>query len=147
MRDNYFSFMKGLAIIGVLFIHTPFMIGDGTAGIASRQLVTFAVAMFFFLSGYFVKDDRLDLKGISRIGIPYILWSILWFAETTFAGSQPVTTWKIINSIFFGGAKFSTFIRCCKFFSTLNTYYFVYFLFSLMFIICYRNAYSNNVDN
>lgn len=106
MRDNYFSFMKGLAIIGVLFIHTPFMIGDGTAGIASRQLVTFAVAMFFFLSGYFVKDDRLDLKGISRIGIPYILWSILWFAETTFAGSQPVTTWKIINSIFFGGAFF-----------------------------------------
>lgn len=72
MRDNYFSFMKGLAIIGVLFIHTPFMIGDGTAGIACRQLVTFAVAMFFFLSGYFVKDDRLNLKGISRIGIPYI---------------------------------------------------------------------------
>lgn len=106
MRDNYFSFMKGMAIIGVLFIHTPFMIGDGSAGIASRQLVTFAVAMFFFLSGYFVKDDCLDLKGISRIGIPYILWSILWFTETTITGSHPVTTWKIINSIFFGGAFF-----------------------------------------
>ncbi len=106
MRDNYFSFMKGLAIIAVLFIHTPFMDGDGAAAIDSRQLVTFAVAMFFFLSGYFIKDERLDFKGIRRILIPYVIWSILWFAETTITGSQPVTTWKIINSIFFGGAFF-----------------------------------------
>ncbi|MEY8687581.1 acyltransferase family protein [Bacteroides sp. AN502(2024)] len=106
MRNNYFSFMKGLAIIAVLFIHTPFMNGDGAAAIASRQLVTFAVAMFFFLSGYFIKDGCLDLKGIRRILIPYATWSILWFAETTITGSQPVTTWKIINPIFLGGAFF-----------------------------------------
>ena len=99
MRDNYFSFMKGLAIIGVLFIHTPFMI-DGPFGIASRQLVTFAVAIFFFLSGYFIKDGQFNIKGILRILIPYTIWSILWFAETTLKGTQPVTTWKIINSIF-----------------------------------------------
>lgn len=105
MRDNYFSFMKGLAIIGVLFIHTPFMI-DGPFGIASRQLVTFAVAIFFFLSGYFIKDGQFNIKGILRILIPYTIWSILWFAETTLKGTQPVTTWKIINSIFFGGAFF-----------------------------------------
>lgn len=106
MRDNYFSFMKGLAIIAVLFIHTPFMDGDGSAAIVARQLVTYAVAMFFFLSGFFIKDNSLDLRGIHRILIPYVIWSILWFAETTIKGSQPVTTWKIINSIFFGGAFF-----------------------------------------
>lgn len=51
MRDNYFSFMKGLAIIGVLFIHTPFMIGDGAAGIASRQLVPLPLPCSFFCPG------------------------------------------------------------------------------------------------
>lgn len=106
MRDNYFSFMKGLAIIAVLFIHTPFMCSDVAVGIAVRQLVTFAVAMFFFLSGYFVKNDSLDVKGIMRIFIPYVIWSVLWFAETTIKGSQPVTTWKVVNTIFFGGAFF-----------------------------------------
>lgn len=105
-RDNYFSFMKGLAIIAVLFIHTPFMYSDGAAAIACRQLVTFAVAMFYFLSGYFIKGELLDVKGIKRILIPYAIWSVLWFGETTITGSQPVTTWKIINTVFFGGAFF-----------------------------------------
>lgn len=105
-RDNYFSFMKGLAIIAVLFIHTPFMDGDGSAAIACRQLFTFGVALFFFLSGYFIKDEHLDIKGIKRIFIPYVIWSLLWFTETTVKGSQPVTAWKIVNSLFFGGAFF-----------------------------------------
>ncbi len=105
-RDNYFSFMKGLGIIAVLFIHTPFMNGDGAAAVACRQLFTFAVALFFFLSGYFVKDGHLDLKGIKRIFIPYVIWSLLWFVETTAKGTQPVTIWKIVNSLFFGGAFF-----------------------------------------
>ena len=104
-RDNYYSFMKGLAIIAVLFIHTPFM-SDGAAGIASRQLFTFAVALFFFLSGYFIRDEYLDTKSIMRIFIPYAIWSLLWFSYTTLKGSQPVTTWKIVNTLFFGGAFF-----------------------------------------
>lgn len=53
MRDNYFSFMKGLAIIAVLFIHTPFMDGDGSAAIAARQLVAYAVAMFFLIGVFY----------------------------------------------------------------------------------------------
>lgn len=105
-RDNYFSFMKGIAITAVLFIHTPFMSGEGMSAICIRQLVNFAVAMFFFLSGFFIKDEHLDLKGIKRIIVPYAVWSVLWFAETTISGSQPITNWKIINTLFFGGAFF-----------------------------------------
>ena len=106
MRDNYYSFMKGVAIIAVLFIHTSFM-SSGESGILARQLFTFAVSMFFFLSGYFTKlGENVDFKGIIRIMIPYSLWSIMWFAFTSITGSQPVTLWKIINTIFFGGAFF-----------------------------------------
>lgn len=105
MRDHYYSFMKGIAIIAVVFIHTSFM-KTGESAIMARQMFTFAVSMFFFLSGYFVKDDRFDTKGIKRIIIPYTIWSIIWFAWTSITGSQPITIWKIVNSILFGGAFF-----------------------------------------
>lgn len=105
MRDNYFSLMKGIAIIAVIFIHTDFM-SNNESSIFSRQLFTFAVSMFFFLSGFFVKSKSLDIKGIKHIIIPYLIWSIIWFTETTLTGSQPITNWKVINSLFFGGAFF-----------------------------------------
>lgn len=104
MRDNYWSLIKYIAIIAVVFIHTPYVGSNAYTGIVLRQFVAFGVAMFVFLSGYFVKDDSLTWKGISRLLIPYLLWSALWFAETTITGSQPVTTWKIVNSLFLGGA-------------------------------------------
>ena len=106
-RDNYFSFMKGIAIIGVLFIHSEFM-DSNQFGIAARQVATFAVALFFFVLGYFVKFDTVKLKmgGVIRLFIPYAIWSFLWFAETTITGSQPVTLWKVVNTLFFGGAFF-----------------------------------------
>lgn len=107
-RDHYFSYMKGLSIIAVLSIHTPFMNGDGAAAIACRQMFTFAVALFF-LFGYFIKDEHWDIRGIKRIFIPYVIWSLLWFTEITVKGTQPITAWKVINSLFFGG-HFSSFI-------------------------------------
>lgn len=106
MRDNYWSFVKCMAIIAVVFIHTPYLSSNVYVGIVLRQFVAFGVALFVFLSGYFVKDDKLTWKRIRRLLIPYLVWSALWFAETTVTGSQPVSTWKIFNSIFLGGAFF-----------------------------------------
>lgn len=106
MRDNYWSFLKGVAIIAVVFIHTPYISTNGFASIALRQVVAYPVAFFIFLSGFFVKDDALTWEGVKRLLIPYVIWSILWFTETTLSGSVPVTLWKIVNSIFFGGAFF-----------------------------------------
>lgn len=106
MRDNYWSFLKGIAIISVVFIHTPFESGNEFAGIALRQVVTFPVAFFIFLSGFFVKNDSLTWKGIKRLLIPYFIWTVLWLSETTITGSIPITSWKIINSLLLGGAFF-----------------------------------------
>lgn len=103
-RDNYFSLMKGVAILAVLVIHTPFM-SEGASAIAARQIVTFAVAMFMFLSGFFSKPE-FRWKSITRLGIPYLIWSVLWFAETLWSGSKEITTWSVVNAICFGGAFF-----------------------------------------
>lgn len=104
-RDNYFSMMKGVAIIAVVFIHTSFMC-DGEFAIAARQIFTFAVAMFFFLSGYFSKDLPVKQQKIGRLLIPYIIWSILWYGEKLWSGSATINAWSIIDVIFFGGAFF-----------------------------------------
>lgn len=96
--------MKGIAIIGVLFIHSEFF--SDSSALAARQFVTFSVAMFYFVAGYFANPDKSVWGGVKRLMIPYCIWSILWFAETTVTGSQPVDAWKIINTIFFGGAFF-----------------------------------------
>ncbi len=106
MRDNYWSVLKGIAIIAVVFIHTPYVSDSEFVGLSVRQIVTFPVAFFVFLSGYFVKDESLKWKSVKRLLIPYLIWTILWFCETTITGSVPVTTWKIFNSIFLGGAFF-----------------------------------------
>lgn len=105
IRDNYFSLMKGIAIVAVLFIHTPFM-HDGTSAIAVRQMFTFAVSMFFFLSGYFAKDAPLRCQGLLRLLVPYLIWSVLWFLETLLSGAKTVTFWNVMNAICFGGAFF-----------------------------------------
>jgi peptidoglycan/LPS O-acetylase OafA/YrhL len=111
MKDNYFSFLKGVAIIAVVIIHTAYAgYYPSVSSAFMRQGVTFAVGLFYLLSGYFVSSKNSSfagaMGGANRIIIPYIIWSLLWFFETTIKGTQPVDTWKIVNTIFFGGAFF-----------------------------------------
>lgn len=111
MRDNYYSLLKGIAIIAVVIIHTAYAgYFPSSSAAFMRQIVTFAVGLFFFISGFFVSDRMKSYSGVmggaKRILIPYIVWSVLWFLETTLRGTQPVDTWKIVNTLFFGGAFF-----------------------------------------
>lgn len=109
MRDNYYSFLKGLAIIGVVFIHTGYSgCVSGASAVFIRQVFTFPVGLFIFLSGYFAtKFDAASVKkSVVRLLVPYAIWSIFWFLETTLRATQPVDIWKIVNSFFFGGAFF-----------------------------------------
>ena len=105
-KDNYFSAIKGFAIIAVVFIHTPFICTNELESIILRQPFTFAVALFFFISGFFVKNEDLDLKGIKRILFPYLIWNFTFFLYSTIKGSVPVDGRRIINVLFFGGGFF-----------------------------------------
>lgn len=105
-RDNYYSAVKGLAIIAVLFIHTPFEFKNELGNIILRQPFTFAIALFFFLAGYFVKSESIDKAGIKRILFPYLIWSFSFFLYSTIKGSNPLNTKRVIDVLFFGGAFF-----------------------------------------
>jgi peptidoglycan/LPS O-acetylase OafA/YrhL len=84
IKDTYFQKLRALAIIAIVIIHT--ISGDKDSIIIFREFINFPVAMFFFISGYFIRmhsfqkeesSKRFILKRLKRILIPYIIWSLI----------------------------------------------------------------------
>ena len=105
-RDPFFDALKGLAIIAVLFIHTPYTTVPEYPNIPYfiRHLFTFAVDTFFFCSGYFCKKGRgADWSRFRRLLAPYVIWTLPFVAYAVYNRSYPFTTGKILSIIFCGG--------------------------------------------
>jgi Fucose 4-O-acetylase and related acetyltransferases len=96
-RDFSFDGWKGIAIIAVIGIHAcgeARTFAEGSAnywiGLIFRQLLNFAVPLFFALSGYFAptadsmgspgsgKAGRYYLSRLGRLWMPYLLWTIIY---------------------------------------------------------------------
>lgn len=72
--------LRGIAIIAVVLIHTCPL---GYWQVFFRPFINFAVAVFLFLSGYLTKTENEDWirfykKRISRVLIPYFIWTLLY---------------------------------------------------------------------
>lgn len=92
-RIEYFDFLRGIAIIMVVGIHTFAAKSVDTAGGfmdgAVRQLLNCAVPVFLALSGLFCARKSLDSwqmrlafwkKQIPKVYIPTLIWSLPYFA-------------------------------------------------------------------
>lgn len=80
MKNSKVQFIRGIAIIAVVMIHT---MPSGYCQILCRPFLNFAVAAFLFLSGYLTKLDQDDWVGfyrrrISRVLLPYLIWSVIY---------------------------------------------------------------------
>ena len=65
-RDNYIDFIKGLAVIAVVFIHTVFWSGGSYVPVFWRNLaLLFDVPVFFLMTGC-----ALSLTGIKENVVP-----------------------------------------------------------------------------
>ncbi len=77
--DDTIQVYRALAIIAVVIIHT---IPMGEWQVYCRPFVNFAVAMFLFLSGYLTHEKKewapLYRRRISRVMIPYLIWSTVY---------------------------------------------------------------------
>lgn len=92
-RDIYFDQLRGLAIIAVVLIHTT-----GTMSLFTkenwnfqflfgfRQILNFAVALFIFLSGYFLSQKQIKNKKdyfvflnkqLPKVLLPYFFYTTL----------------------------------------------------------------------
>lgn len=88
-RLTYFDFLRGLAILLVVGIHTytarPFAGWDNIVQIGIRETINFAVPLFLSISGYFIGKKIISnssqyfsflKRQLPRVYIPAVLWSI-----------------------------------------------------------------------
>lgn len=88
-RIDYFDYIRGIAIIMVVAIHTFSLSGTGAEfniKILIRQLLNCAVPLFLASSGYFLtlKSKSLDYKHflkkqVVKVYIPCLIWSLPYF--------------------------------------------------------------------
>lgn len=90
-RLEYFDFLRGIAIIGVVAIHTYIASADVTAidvGLFLRQIINCSVPIFLAVSGFFLANKetstlsdyfRFERRQIMRVYIPMIVWSLPYF--------------------------------------------------------------------
>jgi len=115
-RNTYFDFLRGVAIIMVIAIHTYHKAEDS---VAFRQILNAAVPLFIAISGFFLSKKRIEQKTqyvqflkrqIPKVYIPTIVWSLPLFAVSVKSGEN------VLNNVI------SLFI--CGF----SIYYFVAFI-------------------
>lgn len=95
-RSAYWDNWKGLAIIAVVVIHAcgdtknfPANSFNWLFGLEFRQVVNFAVAMFFAIAGYFAagaaQKNPVDYyrKRLGRILTPYVIWTAIYLLIRT----------------------------------------------------------------
>lgn len=93
-RNEYFDFLRGLAILMVIAIHTYNLKSDG---IFIRQLLNCAVPIFIAISGYFLSQKVMNTKGdyitflkkqLPKVYYPVLLWSLPLLAISIFQGES-----------------------------------------------------------
>lgn len=101
MRLNYFDFLRGIAILMVVAIHTGpvyhFDTIQGLLTIIVRQLFNSAVPIFFAISGYFLAAKKLETKNevyvfwkhqIPKVYIPVLIWSVPYLFLHIYTGEE-----------------------------------------------------------
>lgn len=114
-RDTYYDFLRGVAIIMVIGIHT-YIDGLMHFNLFLRQFLNCAVPIFLAISGYFIGQKLFDAKGsytkflgkqIPRVYLPMLFWSIPWVILSIKGGSTP---WLTVLRAFAGEMSIFYFI-------------------------------------
>ena len=98
-RIEYYDFLRGIAIIMVVGIHTfvsyPIETTIGYTSAIVRQILNCAVPIFLALSGLFCGKKLLDnrqaricfwKKQIPKVYIPALIWSMPYFMQNIALG-------------------------------------------------------------
>lgn len=99
-REPYFDFLRGVAIIMVIGIHTYHDTSDHL-GLLFRQFLNCAVPIFLAISGYFIGRKSFAAQGsyakflrrqVARVYIPMLIWSLPWALLRMRAGAGVLPT-------------------------------------------------------
>ena len=118
-RIAYFDFLRGLAIMMVVGIHT-YKLGEDSTVV--RQLLNTAVPLFVAISGYFLsqkkmenKDDYLFFlkKQLPKVYLPVLVWSLPLYALALYSGSSIIKQTILLLSCGLSIYYFVAFIMQC----------------------------------
>ena len=139
-RNQYFDFLRGIAIIMVVGIHTFFRqptfdsCGE-IAAVAIRQMLNCAVPLFFAISGFFLGQKKLNTfseimafykKQIPKIYIPVLIWSIPDLINRLINGSHHAMLYILM-------------MFCCAF----SIYYFVFAIVQYYLLLPLLRKFNN----
>lgn len=113
-KDIFWQRIRGGTILAVIFIHcqsaidSPLNSVNGFSYFLIRNIVNFPVAMFFFMSGFFIKpvDDvkAFYKKRLPKLIVPYLFYTVAYLGmSAVFGGSINVK--RIILAVFLGTAS------------------------------------------
>lgn len=112
-KNLLFQEIRGICIIAVICIHLPPSL-EGTSSfdywLSFRKIVEFPVAIFVFLSGYFLNINKeksifyFYKKRFLRLAIPYFIWTVL-YSILILRNNIDLSASGMFNIIFLGGAS------------------------------------------
>lgn len=123
-RNTYYDFLKGLAIMGVVAIHTiafryePYTI-EGVILAIFRNLIGCCVPFFVAVSGYFLVNKKLGTKNeyigflknrLKTVYIPMLIWGLPWLGLSLLSSQTLLGTGYVIFMYFIGGLSVFYFI-------------------------------------
>ncbi|MBR4996147.1 MAG: acyltransferase [Alistipes sp.] len=136
-RVEYFDFLRGIAIIMVVGIHTfiayPIDTLAGMSSVTVRQLLNCAVPIFLALSGVFcgkkildTRDSRISFwkRQIPKVYIPAIVWSLPYFA---------IKLWQLDGAVGLSVLKQVVLLLVCGY----SIYYFIALIIQYYLLLPY----------
>lgn len=95
-RNNMIQIFRALSILAVVMIHTT---PNEEYQVLYRPFINFSVAAFLFLSGYLTKIENNNWyafrkKRITRVIIPYVIWTIIYSLQYLNSGFFTTVTIK-----------------------------------------------------
>ena len=118
-RVAYFDFLRGLAIMMVVGIHTYTLGEDSTL---VRQLLNTAVPLFIAISGYFLSQKKMENKDdyrsflkkqLPKVYLPVLVWSLPLYALALYSGSSIIKQTILLLSCGLSIYYFVAFIMQC----------------------------------
>lgn len=148
-RNYNIDLFKGIAAIGIIFIHTVFWSGESYAPDWIRSLsLLIDVPLFIFISGIsfsFHESIIKMLKGFLKLWKIFILFLILYYSLTFFIDYDNFTLSNIVKSIFF------SFPGNSRLYVVGGSFWLVYMYFTVSLIasaiITVYNRHFKSLDN
>ncbi len=132
-RNEYFDFIRGVAIIFVVALHTHPAQMNRTESLI-KLLCCCAVPLFLAISGYFIASKDLVnnqsrnefwKRQIPKVYIPCFIWSLPYFVQNTVKG------WPILTNLFY------------QVFCGYGVFYFIFVIITMYLILPFIKEHCN----